>query len=123
MRYRVLFWVHAAEGIWAVHATPILMIRQFQKDGDPKKTEAAASSNLINDMEFLERTMSEGGGRFLCGDAVTAAGLMMYFVASMYLARLSDVSDKKYEAVERYVQDCEETESFKRTVAKLGNVV
>ena len=106
-----------------MHATPILMIRWFQTDGDPKKTEKAVSADFLEDMDFLERRLEHGNGKFLCGDTVTAADCMMYFGASFILKLMSDVSDKKYERVQQYAQDCEATESFKRAVSKTGHVM
>lgn len=99
------------------------MIRRFQKGGDPKKTESGASTNMIHDMEFLEQTLKESKSRFLCGDTVTAADCMMYFMLLIPLVKLSDLSDKQYAAVERYMQDCEATESFKKVIGKVGSIL
>lgn len=120
-RYDVLYWVHAAEAMWALHGLAILYIRWFQKDGDIAKTEEGASKNIKNDMNYLENFLSQGQGRFLSGDVVTAADCMMGFSASFVLARELGVKASDYPRTQQYIRDCEGTETYTKAVQKTGH--
>ena len=120
-RYRILQWVHAAEATWALHAISILYVRWNQKEGDVAKTEAGLSRNVINDMNFLESELKKSSGKFLTGDTVTAADCMMHFSAVFILARELGVKGQKYPEIERYIQDCEATETYQKAVGKTGH--
>lgn len=49
-RYEVLYWMHAAEAMWALHGIAILYVRWHQKDGTVAKTEEGLSKNVVNGM-------------------------------------------------------------------------
>lgn len=120
-RYKVLQWVHAAEATWALHGISILYARWNQKDGDVAKTEENMSKNVIKDMDFLEETLKSSGGKWLLGDQLTAADFMMHFSATFILARELGVKGRKYPETERWLKDCEATESYKKAVQKTGH--
>lgn len=120
-RYEILYWVHAAEAMWALHGIAILYVRWFQKDGDVAKTEQGLSKNIINDMDYLEEHLSKGNGKFLVGNAVSAADCMMAFSAAFILARELGVKPASYPRSQQYVQDCEATETYKKAVQKTGH--
>ena len=120
-RYQVLQWVHAAEATWALHGISILYARWNQKDGDVAKTEEGMSKNVIKDMDFLESALQNSKGKFLLGDTVTAADSMMQFSAVFILARELGIKGKNYPEVERWIKDCEATESYKKAVQRTGH--
>ena len=122
-RYQTLYWIHAAEAMWALHGLAILYVRWNQKDGDPAKTEASMSRNVINDMNFLEAELEKSKGKFLEGDVVTAADVMMQFSAMFILARKLGVTNEQYPKSAAWVKECEATESFKKAVEKTGHKV
>lgn len=117
-RYDVLYWVHAAEAMWALHGIAILYVRWHQKDGDVATTEKGLSKNVINDMNYLEARLSESKGKFLLGDSITAADCMMHFSASFILARELGIKPQGYPRSQQFVQDCEATETYKKAVQK-----
>ena len=120
-RYKVLQWVHAAEATWALHAIAILYMRWNLKDGDPAKTEEGMSRNVVNDMNFLEETLKNSSGKFLCGDSVTAGDFMMHFSAVFILARELGTKGMKYPEIEKWIQTCEATDSYKKAVETSGH--
>lgn len=120
-RYEVLYWIHAAEAMWALHGIAILYVRWFQKDGTVAKTEEGLSKNIVNDMNYLEAELSKGRGKFLCGDAVTAADCMMQFSAGFIMARELGVKASSYPKTQQYLQECEATETYKKAVQKTGH--
>lgn len=84
----MLYWVHAAEAMWALHGIAVLYVRWFQKDGDVAKTEEGLSKNIINDFNYLDAHLSKSQGKFLCGDSITAADCMMQFSAGFIMSTL-----------------------------------
>lgn len=120
-RYQILQWVHAAEGMFALHGIAILYARWNQKDGDVAKTEEGMSKNVIKDMDFLEESLKNSGGKWLMGDQLSAADFMMHFSATFIILRELGVKGKKYPEINRWLKDCEATESYKNAVQKTGH--
>ena len=116
----MLFWIHAAEGTYTVHAVPIVMARWYQQGEEAAKTEELSSANVVKDMDYLEKILVDDGGKFLGGNSITAADCMMHFSVMFVVMMRLGIGDRKYERAQRYVQDCEATESFKKAVAKTG---
>ena len=79
------------------------------------------SKNVINDMDFLEKVLQNSGGKWIFGDQLTAADFMMHFSATFILARELGIKGRKYPEVERWLKDCEATESYKKAVQKTGH--
>lgn len=79
------------------------------------------SKNIINDMDFLEAALKNSGGKWIMGDKLTAADFMMHFSATFVLARELGVKGRSYPETERWLKDCEGTESYKRAVEKTGH--
>ncbi|TIA10472.1 benzoate 4-monooxygenase cytochrome-like protein P450 [Aureobasidium pullulans] len=118
-------WIHASEATYALHALAILYTRWFGAD-DPsaaEKIEQGMSVNVCKDMDFLENELAKSGGKFLVGGSVTVADCMMLFSAQFILARQLGVQGKKWEKINQWVKDCENTESYKRAVEKTGHAL
>lgn len=120
-RYQTLQWVHAAEGMFALHGIAILYARWNQKDGDVAKTEESMSKNVIKDMDFLEESLKNSGGKWLMGNQLSAADFMMHFSATFIIARELGVKGRKYPEIDRWLKDCEATESYRNAVQKTGH--
>jgi glutathione S-transferase len=116
-------WMHAAEATYALHGLAILYTRWFGSNTPSAalEIEKAMSTNVIKDMDFLEAELQKSTGRFLIGDQVTAADCMMMFSAQFILTRKLGTEGKKWEGVERWIKECEATESYKRAVEKTGH--
>ncbi|KAI5199371.1 benzoate 4-monooxygenase cytochrome-like protein P450 [Aureobasidium subglaciale] len=122
-RVQCLRWVHAAEATYALHGLAILYTRWFGADNKAAadKIEEGMSVNVCKDMDFLENELGKSQGKFLVGDDVTVADCMMLFSAQFILARQLGTKGKKWEKVDKWIADCEETESYKRAVEKTGH--
>jgi glutathione S-transferase len=122
-RVQCLRWVHAAEATYALHALAILYTRWFGADNPAaaEKTEEGMSVNVCKDMDFLEKELGKSKGKFLVGDSVTVADCMMLFSAQFILARQLGTKGKKWEKIEKWIADCEATESYKRAIEKTGH--
>jgi glutathione S-transferase len=79
------------------------------------------STNVCKDMDYLEAELGKSSGKFLVGDQVTVADCMMLFSAQFILARELGTKGKKWEKVEKWIADCEGTESYKRAVERTGH--
>lgn len=79
------------------------------------------SGNVIKDMNFLESTLKNGGVKFLLGDDLTVADTLMHFSAAFILERELGVKKADYPETERWIKDCEATESYKKAVEKTGH--
>nr|OQO32083.1 hypothetical protein B0A51_00621 [Rachicladosporium sp. CCFEE 5018] len=120
-RYAVLQWVHASEATFALHGLAILYARWNQKSGNVEETEAGLSKNVIKDLEYFEAELTKSSAKFLFGDEVTAADISMHFSLVFILARELGTKGRKFERTEKYIKDCEATESYRKAVQKSGH--
>lgn len=122
-RVQCLRWLHASEATFALHALAILYTRWFGADNPSaaEKTEQGMAINVCKDMDFLDAELGKNKGRFLVGDSVTVADIMMIFSTQFILARELGTKGRKWENVERWIANCEGTESYKRAVEKTGH--
>lgn len=123
-RAQVQRWVHAAEATYLLHACAILYTRGFGKaqyDNATRAITKGMSVNVLNDMDFLERELARGDGRFLVGDSVTIADCMMLFSIQTIISKELGTEGRKWERVERWMKDCEGTESYQMAVKKTGH--
>jgi glutathione S-transferase len=125
-RVKALQWLHASEATFALHAIALLYARWLipepaRSDGTLAVVENALTPNITNDIDWLEAELKESKGRFLLGDEVTAADVMMHFSLSFMMTMELGTGGRKWEGVERWVRDCEESEGFKRAVRKTGH--
>ncbi|KAM3420204.1 hypothetical protein BST61_g3495 [Cercospora zeina] len=113
-RYKVLQWVHASEATVMLHGLACLYARWNQQDGDVSKTIAGLSKNVIKDLDYLQAELEMSGGKFLCGDKLTVADIMMQFSARFILERELGTQGGKWPEIERWLEECENTEGYKR---------
>ena len=117
----MLQWVHAAEGTFALHGISVMYARWHQKTGDPAQTEIGLSKNIQADLDFATAELEKSSGKFLFGDQISVADIMMHFSIAFVLKRELGTLGKRWERLERYVRECEETESYKAAVEKTGH--
>jgi len=95
--------------------------RWHQKTGDPAQTEIGLSKNIQADLDFMTAELGKSEGKFLFGDEVTVADIMMHFSVAFVLKRELGTLGRRWERLERYVGDCEGTESYKAAVERTGH--
>lgn len=117
----MLQWVHAAEATFALHGIAVLYARWHQKSGSVEETEAGLSKNVLNDLDFLTAELDKSPGKFLFGDELTVADIQVHFSVAFVLARQLGLQGRRFERLERYLRDCEGTESYKAAVEKTGH--
>ncbi|KAF2501560.1 thioredoxin-like protein [Lophium mytilinum] len=126
-RIKVQQWIHASEGTFALHGIALLYARMTMPEAvkaDGKtlaEMEAKMAGNVQNDIDWLEAELKASTGRFLLGDEVTAADVMMHFTLKFCLKRELGTKGRSWPAVEKWVGDCEATEGYKRAVEKTGH--
>ena len=127
-RWQVIQWVHAAEATFALHALPITYSRWFmpeeaKQNGTLQTVEEKLSVNVQKDLDWLEKELSQSGTKFLCGNEVTAADTMMHFCFDFISKMKLGTEGKSWANTEKWAKACEDTETYKRAVAKTGHKV
>lgn len=79
------------------------------------------SKNIHNDLDFMTAELGKSSGKFLFGDEITLADIQMHFSIAFILARDLGLLGRKWERLEKYVKDCEATDSYKQAVKKTGH--
>lgn len=131
LRYKTLQWIHASEATFLLHGLACLYVQWHQHDGDVQKTLQGLSGNVVKDLDYLEshlqkqeKEKEEGGGRYIMGGKnITTADIMMQFSVRFILMRelgTQGVEKGRWERVERWLELCEGTESYKRAVERTG---
>lgn len=82
--------------------------------------EKSLSVNVQNDLSWLETELSLSTGKFLCGDHVTVADIMMQFSADFIFARELGTQGKEFPNIRKWLEACSEEEAYKRAVNKTG---
>lgn len=119
-RYEVLQWIHAAEATFMLHGLAILYAKWNQKDGDVEKTVAGLSANICKDLDYLEATLKQNGTKFIVGNSVTAADIMMEFSVDFVLVRELGTKGKSWPRINEWLKICHETKSYQDAVRKTG---
>jgi glutathione S-transferase len=79
------------------------------------------SANVQNDLSWLETELSRSPGQFLLGDHITAADVMMQFSVEFIFAMKLGTQGKEYPSINKWMEACRSTESYKRAVKKTGH--
>ena len=118
-----LRWLHAAEATFILHSIGILYVRWFGGGHEEAQAqiEEGMSKNVGKDMDFLEKELEKGGTKFLVGDEVTVADIMMHFGVAFTIARGLGTKGRTWKRVEEWIARCEDTDSYKRAVKKTGH--
>jgi glutathione S-transferase len=126
LRARTQIFIHAAEGTAMLH---VVSFQRF-RSGIPAELRAAAPDavaateaklveSVKKDLDWLERELA-GSGAFLVGDQLTAADISMHLSVRFPLLLIFGTEGGSWPNVEAWLTRCEETESYKRAVAKTG---
>jgi glutathione S-transferase len=122
LRSRVLQWVHAAEGIFLMHAIPVTYLRWFSPpDADLETTEKGMGINVLKDLDWLDTELSKNHAGFLVGDTLTVADIMVHFSVQFIFARqlgTKGVDTTKWKHVNEWLTRCENTVSYMNAVDK-----
>ncbi|OAG10670.1 uncharacterized protein CC84DRAFT_1237598 [Paraphaeosphaeria sporulosa] len=122
---KVLQWLHAAEATFLLHALAITYVRwnipsSAAEQGVLEQMEAGLAVNVQKDLDWLETELSGEGGKYLCGERVTAADTMMVFSIDFIFATELGVGGREWPNIMRWLKACKETDSYKRAVEKSG---
>lgn len=110
-----------------LHALAITYTRWFSPDavkdsGDLEKTEEGMAINVIRDFDWLDGELAKKKykGKFLAGDLVTGADIMMQFSARFILERGLGTKGRHWKHIEEWLKACEETATYQKAVKKTG---
>jgi len=71
------------------------------------------------DFDLLEAEL-KAGGTFLVGDSVTVADTMMEFTVAFIMKNRLGTKGKSWPAVEKWLENVQGTEGYKKAVVKTG---
>ena len=83
-------------------------------------TEEKIKANVQNDLNNLRTELSKRQGKFLFGDSLSAADIMMEFIVDFTLGRELGTKGGDWKQVEQYKQDCQATSSWQKATKKTG---
>ncbi|KAI0146715.1 glutathione S-transferase [Pestalotiopsis sp. NC0098] len=132
VRAKTREWVHAAEGVFALHGIAVLYARwtipEDAKAALPEMEEKLAV-NVRKDLDWVEGHLKQQGTKFLMGDEVSVADIMMQFsIEFIYVRHLGLTAeeagekggDGRWPETKRWLDRCMSTPAFKRAVEKSG---
>lgn len=126
---KVLEWVHAAEGTFAVHGLTVVYVRWASPPEALKAIETFLSVNVLKDLDWLEGELAESKSGWLVGDGITLADIMVEFCVEFFFARKiglrteegkRDEAGERWKNVKAWLKKCQESESYKKAVEKTG---
>lgn len=132
IRAKTREWVHAAEGMFALHGIAILYARWMLPEDSRAalpEMEEKLSRNVRNDLGWIEGHLKQQGTRFLMGNTVSVADIMMQFSIEIIYARKLGLNaqeageeggDGRWPETKKWLDRCMATDSFKRAVKKSG---
>ena len=122
-------WIAAAEGTFMLHGIAIFYARRRMPEAARPHLpafEAGLVSNVRRDLDWLEaalRTQQAKGQRFLVGDALTAADIMMHFSVLMimeYLIGAGAEGDGEWPEARAWLRLVEDCAAYRTAVEKTG---
>lgn len=103
-----------------LHGLAVLYARWNQKDGDVEKTVQGLSANIQKDLDYLEATLTSGDGKFIVGNSLTVADIMMEFSAQFLLVRELGTKGKTWPKINAWLKNCHEMKAYREAVEKTG---
>ena len=122
-RAKVLEWVHAAEGTFAIHALAILYARWMVAPEAFAAAEKGLSANVLKDLDWLDAELAKSKSGWLVGDGLSLADIMVQFCVEFIFARrlgLKGIGKDKWTHVREWMDKCENSRSYKAAVAQTG---
>ena len=120
-RFATLRWVHAAEASFMLFALPVTYTMWFGGDHEAAKEQIikGLGKNIVAALTNLEEELQKSNGKFLIGEKLSIADIMVHFSVQFMLARGID-GGKKWTRLEQWLKDCEATEGYQKAVKKTG---
>lgn len=125
-RWRTQMWIQSAEGTFLLHALAITYARwNISNDVSVEHRDAmesGMSTNVQNDLDWLEHELEKEGTGWLVGASCTAADIMVHFSVQFILARKLGVRGcgDKWKQVRAWQVRCEDQPSYKKAVEHTG---
>ena len=116
---KTLHFIHAAEGTMMTHCLPFIYVKRI--DATAAEGLRPKLANIVRkDLDWLEKELDLKGGGWLVGDSVSAADTMMAFSVKFIFANGLAPKDRRWRALEGWLQQVEEREAWREAVRKTG---
>lgn len=79
--------------------------------------------DVVKDMDYLEAELGKTGMKFLQGDELTVADIMMHFSIGNTIVRELGTRARRWPRIEKWYDECEARPAYKRAVEKTGYVL
>ena len=119
-RVKVREWIYAAEGAFMVHCLPTVYVRRIDATAAEELSPGLAG-NVAKDLDWLEVELKMGNGKYLVGDHVTAADIMVAFSIQFIFWLKLGPQDRRWEGIEAWLRNVEAGVTYQRAVAKTGH--
>lgn len=120
---KALEWLHAAEGAFMLHSMAILYSRwripEAAKSYLPEM-EKGLSTNVHNDLNWIENELKTNKTDFLIGNEVTIADIMMQFTIEFIFTRKLGTEGGNWPETEKWLARTMERPAYKKAVEKTG---
>lgn len=127
-------WLHASEGTFMVHALSLVYAQWFMPDakagnqGLLEETQKGMAVNVQKDLDWLEGELAKGeemegqGRRWLVGNSLTVADIMMVFSVDYILFKGLAKPEKgqAWKRTEKWLQSCKKEAGFQKALKKTG---
>ena len=120
---KVLEWVHAAEGTFAIHALAVLYCRWMVSAEAFAAAEKALSANVQKDLDWLDAELAKSSSGWLVGEDLSLADIMVQFCIEFIFARRLGIRGEgkdRWKNVREWMDKCENSKSYKAAVAQTG---
>ena len=119
-RVKVREWIHAAEGTFMIHCLPTVYVRRIDAAAAEKLSPGLAG-NVAKDLDWLEAELKMGNGKYLVGNHITAADIMVAFSIQFIFWLKLGPQDRRWEGIEAWLRNMEAGETYQRAIAKTGH--
>ena len=124
-RAKVREWIHSAEGIFMAHCLPTVYNRRIDASL-AEKLAPGVEKVVAKDLDWLEEEYVARKGKYLVGNEITAADIMVafsvHFIFAIGLASKDPTqsSNEKWKGVRSWLAQCLAREPYRRAVEKTG---
>lgn len=118
-RAHARMWISASEGTFLVHGLAIKYGSSVAPEA-ADKLHVGLSAQVHRDFDWLEDELRRRDGKFLLGDNVTVADIMMGFSVAFIIKMGLGTEQKTWPSINAWLDNIEATPTYQQAVRKTG---